>query len=68
MQNLQQPSSYQVRIREFEVLAADTDDLEMVGILRRLALAYREVARSEICGAVRSEIRGGGARLREHGR
>jgi hypothetical protein len=50
MKNVEHSSAYSARIREFEVLAADTEDLEMVAILRRLALAYREVARSEVCG------------------
>jgi hypothetical protein len=54
MKNVNHSAGCGARIREFEILAADTDDLEMVEILRRLALAYREAARSEVCDARRS--------------
>lgn len=56
MKNVEHSPGYLARIREFEVLAADTEDLEMVGILRRLVLAYREVVRSEACGTGRIDV------------
>jgi hypothetical protein len=49
MKTFDHPPSYLARIREFEALAADTTSPEMVGVLRRLVRAYREVARNEIC-------------------
>lgn len=56
MKKFDPPPSYLARIREYEVMAADTASREMVGVLRRLVLAYREVARSEMCGGARTNF------------
>jgi hypothetical protein len=56
MKNVEHSAGYLTRIRELEVLVADTEDLEMVAVLRRLVLAYREIARSEVCGAGRIDV------------
>jgi hypothetical protein len=65
MKIVDHPPGYLARIREFEGLAADTENREMVAILRRLVLAYREVARIEICGAGRNEMAKGMAEARK---
>jgi hypothetical protein len=56
MRKFNHPPSYLARIREFEVMAADTKSLEMIGVLRRLVIAYREVARSEMCNGARKDF------------
>jgi hypothetical protein len=54
MKNVEHSVGFFARIRELDILAAATDDIEMLGILHRLVLAYREVARSEVCGVRRT--------------
>jgi hypothetical protein len=56
MKNIEHSAGYLTRIRELEALVADTEDLEMVAVLRRLVLAYREIAHSEVCGAGRIDV------------